>query len=105
MCSVELLQLLVRDEENDVPRAHPHPGRDETFVQRSEAFVAHRLHGTVDAAGVIQTGVVVVVVVAAGVMLGCSWCTRRWFMRRVRITSIGVEAIALPKLAIKLEMK
>lgn len=56
MCSVELLQLLVRDEENDVPRAHPHPGRDETFVQRSEAFVAHRLHGTVDAAGVIQTG-------------------------------------------------
>uniref|UniRef100_A0A2M4B4G9 Putative secreted protein n=1 Tax=Anopheles triannulatus TaxID=58253 RepID=A0A2M4B4G9_9DIPT len=51
---VELFQLFIGDEEDDVPRAHAYPGRDEAFVQRPEPFTAHRSHGTIQAPGVVE---------------------------------------------------
>lgn len=51
---IKLLQLLVCDEENDVPGTHSHPGGNETFVQCSQSFVANRLYQTVHTAGVIS---------------------------------------------------
>lgn len=50
--SVDLFQLLIRDEENDVPGPHAEPRGHEAFVQRPKALVLHRLAETVDRAPV-----------------------------------------------------
>lgn len=47
--SVELLQLLVCNKEDDVPRSHAKPGGYEAFVKRRKALVADRVDGTINA--------------------------------------------------------
>lgn len=52
---VELLELLVGNEEYDVPRPHPQPRRHEPLVQRARTLAAHRLHHTLLYATIYST--------------------------------------------------